>query len=313
MEVQDNVDIRKIRIAILAGGILFSSIGLINVLIGIGLVDYQRVIQYSGGIIHQNIFSHYLLILSLFTFISYLYFKKKIYFLLMGLFLIQLFFTFSRVTIAAAAVGFSVVFLLRLPKVKSLIVSAVILGCLIYLIFGPSPIRTRMFFDTEGISVKAFISNPNEVLSRIDMKGRDKVWKYSIDNVLLPSPLKGGGLGSTNYVIEREFEIVGVMHNEYLRILVETGVIVFIIFTIAYLKFLRDMFVIFKKSQKRSQANMFALLGFVSVVCYFVVAITSNVFDSYSQFSMYVFCFLGLAYRSFEIENERSSEVTPGG
>ena len=309
MEVQDNVDIRKIRMAILVGGIIFSSIGIFNVLIGIGLVDYQGVIQYSGGIIHQNILSHYLLVLSLFTLISFLYFKKKVYLLLTGLFLIQLFFTFSRVTIAAAAIGFSVVFLLRLPKVKSMIVSAVILGFLIFLIFGPSPIHTRMFFDPEEMSLRAFLSNPSEILSRIDMKGRDKIWKYSIENVFLPSPLKGGGVGSTNYIIEKEFEIVGVMHNEYLRILVETGVIVFFIFLFAYLKFLKDMIAIFRKSPKKSQTSMFALLGFVSVVCYFTVALTSNVFDSYSQFSMYVFCFLGLAYRSYEIERVKPSEV----
>jgi O-antigen ligase len=85
------------------------------------------------------------------------------------------------------------------------------------------------------------------------------------------------------------------MHNEYLRLLYETGIVGLTLFLFVNLILMGNLIKLIKASAN-GDVRVTAVVAFTTLVIYMVVAITDNPLDYYMMFAQYVFAYVGLSY-----------------
>jgi O-antigen ligase len=314
IEIKQMSDVRLIKDSIIYGGIFVSLIGIINIFRGIGFIKgLEGVTQYTAGLAHPNMISFYFLLLFLFSSINYVYYKKKYYLIISVIFFLQIAITFTRISMAALVVSLMIIAFRKKNILKGALVLALILGILFLAVLNIPSIKNRMFYSPELVTAKNIFSEPEEVLLNIRLTGRKNLWSYALENTFKKKPWTGSGLGSTDIIIGREWEKLGIkidvtggvpVHNEYIRILCEMGVIGLFVFLFANLKFASDQYRLLKRAKYDTQLSQFSLIGLVAMVSYLIISITSNVFNWYAIFSQYVFGFMALAYKMHQMRKE---------
>jgi len=198
-----------------------------------------------------------------------------------------------------------VVYLLRERRFKILIGSFFFFISLIFLayflVFRYEPIRSRMFYsDKHATLAEEIVFSPRifEVYSLIQKSGRERFWSAAENN---PSPVRGNGFGTAGYIIEREIGQYWEMHNDYLKLYVETGyigVVFYILFILLY---------IIVVSRKIIRSRNLQSLGFyyISLGIFMITPINGifdNALDHIAKNICYSLIFFILA---FKIENKQ--------
>jgi O-antigen ligase len=121
----------------------------------------------------------------------------------------------------------------------------------------------------------------------MNWQGRQVIWPLAL-KAFSTSPLVGIGLGGSTGILMTTYggAMGGVIHNEYLRLLVDTGVIGTALFALAVLVWGGAMIAVGRKGDK--QAREFALPAFAGILAWAVLSVTDNVFDYYAPFTQYI-------------------------
>jgi len=127
---------------------------------------------------------------------------------------------------------------------------------------------------------------------------RSTIWLAYFNQFLL-HPLKGLGLGSSSVIAKKELGFIIAPHNDYLKILAESGIFAFV----AYISFL---FSVFKFSVKEfirtSQEKSFIYAALAAaVLSVSFVFLGDNLLDYDTSFSYFWF-FLGIVYGSHNVK-----------
>jgi O-antigen ligase len=132
------------------------------------------------------------------------------------------------------------------------------------------------------------------ILAFKDIAWRIFLWSEELP-LFLERPLFGYGLGSTTYVISKA--IMGfpiLIHNDYLRILLELGVVGLLIYLSVLISIVVWGFKVYLRN--KDSREIYLAIGIISsMVCFLFQSFFSNVFDADSQITYLVFflCAIG--------------------
>lgn len=273
----------------LAGALLIAVINPLYVMSGGYVVDGAGRIRVEGVGAHQNPFSFYLLIIILISFARYLSRRQYRYLALCGLLALWLVLTKTRITFGAALLAFTgfglydAVALRRYGTIfRVLAVGGVMAMPLIYMMME----RTFGYRMSLG-ELFALMLDPVRLYQSMSWEGREVIWPV-VFAAFLSRPLVGLGLGASTFVLISTFsqEMGGVIHNEYLRLLADTGVVGVALFGLA----VGSWWVATIRAREATDpmTREFALPAFAGILAWAVIGATDNAFDYYAAFTQFI-------------------------
>ena len=163
-----------------------------------------------------------------------------------------------------------------------------------------------------GVSIAAFMVSPPSVqvmvTERFDYttskdvntysSGRSELWKNGWE-LFLESPLWGHGRHTFEKLSElRRFRVHGAAHNEYLKYLVETGIIGLIVFLLIFYKIFQNVWRALEAATVQSWKKQL-YLSYITGFCGFMVGI----FATNSDPSQYIFwIYTGIIYKYVQLD-----------
>lgn len=253
-------------------------------------VDQYGVLRVMGVGAHSNPFSFYLLAMLLLAFMRFVVRRQIRYLLLSGVFSAWLVLTVSRISFLAAMVA-----LLALAVSSALFRRdwkvlgwTLALGGLVAVLFLP-PVLERTFWGrmpTLG-EVVTLLIHPVQLYETINMEGRQVLWAILLRN-FMNAPVTGLGMGSSSAILARYFnaDAALVAHNEYIRLLVDTGIIGLGLFAVAVTRW----FVHVVRAGAADDPTVRELAGPAVglIAAWVVISLTDNPLDYYSAFTQFV-------------------------
>jgi O-antigen ligase len=209
---------------------------------------------------------------------------------------------FTRITIGAMFIGFSVILFLALGGVARVALPMVGLLGLPALFLFSERFKDRMFYGSENLSGVNVISDPAYALEHLHGSGRFSAWAQFLKIFFDPSPFVGSGLGATqHYFYTHSVTGLGVMHSEYVRLLCEVGVVGLGLFGLTACAYFVRLIRTYRSSVNSDTAK-YTLAAIGGLVVYLIFIATDNGFDYVSQFGIYVFAFIGMSEKARELE-----------
>lgn len=273
----------------LAGAIGISLINPLYVMAGGYDIDPTGRLRLHGVGSHENPFSFYLLIILLFALSRYLVRGKGWYLLLCAAVGGWLVATLTRITLAAAIVALAGVALydaLVARRYRTIIVVALIGGA-IAVPLAPIVLERSLGYVPGLGELITLVSNPIELYHRVNLQGRQLIWPVAFA-AFLSSPLVGIGLGGSTGILMSRWggALGGVLHNEYLRLLTDTGLIGTGLFALALSVWAIAMVRVGRRGG--GAVREYALPAFAGIMAWAVLSLTDNVLDYYAAFTQYI-------------------------
>jgi O-antigen ligase len=211
---------------------------------------------------------------------------------------------FTRITIAAIFIGFSVILFLGRRGIGRIILPVFSIVSFPALFLLSPKFRSRMFIGGEEMSFDTVIANPEDAVGRIHGSGRFDAWEMVLNRFFEPHPLLGSGIGATqDFFYERSAGGLGVIHSEYVRMLSEIGVVGLTLFILVILGYLWRLFRILR-FRDDSQTRKYALAGVGGLTTYVIFIATDNGFDYVTQFAIFVFSLVAMAEKANELSEK---------
>jgi O-antigen ligase len=274
---------------VLAGALFISVINPLYVMAGGYYVDMAGRIRVHGVGAHQNPFSFYLLIVLLFSFARYLGRRQYRYLALCGLLGIWLALTRTRITFGAGLLAFTALGLYDAVALRRygtiarvLAVGGILAMPLLHLMME------RTFGYRMGLGeLLGLLRDPLRMYQSMSWEGREVIWPV-VFAAFLSRPLIGLGLGASTFVLLANFpaEFAGVIHNEYLRLAADTGVVGVSLFGLAVGTWW--VLMIRARGAPDPMAREFALPAFGGILAWAVIGATDNAFDYYAAFTQFI-------------------------
>jgi O-antigen ligase len=277
-----------------AGGLLATLIGAALFLIqGSAGFVLGGDFRYSSGLLHPSPFSMYMFALFGLCYALWRAERGGHYGILAVVFGVQALMAETRITWAAMAVGVLVIEASKGKGARNIVRAVGGIVCagvaFSYALQHSIGLQHRFFggeFDPSG----SFL----EIVQNVNSSGRNVVWALTFGDYWSHNRWIGQGAGSTGPLLSRVFEAAGVPHNEYLRVLHDTGIVglvLFLIGTIGLFRFLRGLLL----KSSIMQQKLFVTVALALLAGYVVLGISDNPLDYYLILSQYVFFAMGIA------------------
>lgn len=163
-------------------------------------------------------------------------------------------------------------------------------------------LEQRMFYSGTNLSTGS--------LGAIKLSGRSLFWGIAVQHLSLGTLLQGQGLGAYMQLSKQTLGFYYPVHNDYLKLLLETGLIGLGLFLTAHAWFIQHLRKLAATAQ-RPLTQALLLAAPAAHVCYLVGSLTDNGIWYYAPFSGPVWCLTALALRSWDLE--QSPENAPKG
>lgn len=229
--------------------------------------------------------------------------KKKSDLLLAILFAVPCMVWVFRTSIMGTTVALMMFFFFRY-KLKSLPLMACVLLLFIFAIFFIPSIKEKMFFNDSNANVSQLQSGE---LSKdnINSNGRFAMWEWSLEKFYEKKKLQGSGTGNLQdvfYSLRHPFSTIRIVHNDYVQILCDNGLIGIVLFLLtAFLAIIHS----FKEYNKRNASpcvKVCAITAGASMMGVLLTMLTDNVVNYSMATLAYPFGFygmmLGLVYKN---------------
>lgn len=240
-------------------------------------VHQAGYVRVRGVGTHENPISFYLVVSLYMAFTRLLLRRQWRYLVLSAGIGFWLALTLSRITFASALVGLAAIGLyaattMRSPRVLFATVAAALL---LSVTLVPVLIERTFGFSASPAELIALLRSPMALYESINWQGRELAWPI-VFAAFLTAPWTGLGLGSSILIMRQYFppEVGPLVHNDYLRIAVETGVIGVVLFTGAMVAWLVTVL----QADRRSggSAREFALPALAALLSWGTIALTDN-------------------------------------
>lgn len=240
-------------------------------------VHQSGLVRVRGVGTHENPISFYLVV-SLYMAFTRLLLRRQWRYLVLSVGIgFWLALTLSRITFASALVGLASIGLyaaltMRNPRVLVTTAAAALLLAVTLL---PVMIERTFGFSASPGELVALLRSPMGLYESINWQGRELAWPV-VFAAFLTAPWAGLGLGSSILIMRQYFppEVGSLVHNDYLRIAVETGVIGVVLFTGAMIAWLVTVL----QADRRSggTAREYALPALAALLSWGTIALTDN-------------------------------------
>jgi O-antigen ligase len=253
-----------------------------------GLYD-DGLLRVRGVTLHENPFSFYLLIAIYMSFARFAVRGHWRYLVLAAALGVWLVLTLTRITFLAGMVGMLGIAIYAAVAARNtrVLAGAAVISLLIAVPLTPIVLERSLGFVPGPGELIALASSPMALYESINWQGRELVWPI-IFAAFLTDPWTGIGLGGSTAVMQEYFppQVGLVVHNEYLRLASETGVIGVILFGVAVLMWC----VAVLRSDRLSggAAREFTLPALAGILSWSILAMTDNLFDYYAPYTQFV-------------------------
>ncbi|MBR9991389.1 MAG: O-antigen ligase family protein [Gemmatimonadetes bacterium] len=246
-------------------------------------------IRLRGVGAHQNPFAFYLVVAVLMAFVRFTTRGQVRYLLLCAVCSFWMVLTITRIAFAAAVVALLAVGIISavLTRQTRVLIGALVVGALIAVPLAPLVLeRTLGFVPTPGEMI-TLLQSPRSLIMSMNSEGRNFLWAF-VFQAWLASPMFGIGLGASTSVLRLHLPGIPnpVVHNDYLRLLAEAGVIGVALFATALAAWLIAVLKVVSLRDRTVQEYALPAVG--SIAALSVIGITDNAFDYYGPFTQYV-------------------------
>jgi O-antigen ligase len=272
------------------GGAAVITLLLIPILLILGqyVVDQGRIRIPAVGV-HQNPMSFYLLLMILLSFARFSTRGHYRYLALCIPFAVLIGLTVTRITVLAvlsALVGMALFNALVTRNYRGML-GALVLAIVVTIPLLPFTLERTFGYVPSVGELLALAAQPMELFRAMNWQGREIFWAVILAQ-FLQHPLFGLGLGSSTAELMANFPVEWgtVVHNEYLRLAAELGIVGLFLVAIIAVTWVRE--VVRAARRPDPLVREFALPAVAAIVAWAVVSITDNPLDYYSSFTQYV-------------------------
>ena len=222
--------------------------------------------------------------------------KKKYLYIIPILFLIPLI-TSVRTGLIGLSISLIAISFFKY-KLRALPIFAFILvGFISFVLFAPG-LREKMF-KGKFKSANSIIDNSNGLtVDNIDTNGRAISWEWALDNFYNENEYMGSGIGNLQAVFysgNHPFGRLKIIHNDYIQILCDTGIIGLVLYLLILISFVAKAFNIYNNKKNQLAARYAAFIAGTSLCGIMACAFTDNVVN-YSLITLsYPYLFFGFA------------------
>lgn len=197
-----------------------------------GLTIDRTVPRLIGGIGDPNIFAFS------FTWVPFLLLTRfKSHWLAAIAALLTLFLTFSKGAIAGFVVGFAVYLVFNWRRDRSARLVGMAAPWLLAILVVVAALTIGNFKSV--VEHRVNVNNPSS--------GRIQIWLHAID-LYRKNPLTGIGINNFRQLESKDFAVAKYMHNTYLEVLVEGGIVTFLLYLSFQVMVLRRAFVVRRRA-----------------------------------------------------------------
>jgi len=261
----------------------------IYVLAGGYEVDLAGRVRVHGVGAHENPFSFYLLVVTLISFTRYSVRGQLRYLALCGVFGVWMALTLTRITLLAGMAGLTgaALYAALIARNYRAVTAAGIIGGALATVLVPVALERSLGYIPTASELWRLLTDPVAFWESVNWQGRQIIWPV-LFRMFLASPIVGNGLGASTVFLIETFQgaMGGVIHNEYLRLLIDTGIVGATLFAIAVLSWLTG--VLRAGRNDDPLAREFAMPAFAAIVAWVFIAATDNAFDYYAPFTQYI-------------------------
>lgn len=254
--------------------------------------DFERQIagwmRLRGVGTHQNPFAFYLIAAVLMSFVRFTTRRQVRYLILCAICSGWMVMTITRIAFLATIVALFAAGLVAAIAARQtrVLAGAVAVAVLLAIPFAPPVLeRSFGFVPTPGELV-GLLSSPQALVTALNWEGRMVFWSVVYD-AFLSSPVFGLGLGASTFVLRLNFPAFSspVVHNDYLRLLSEAGLIGVALFTCAMSAWLAVAFRAARLDDRTVREYALPAVGCLAALA--IIGLTDNVFDYYGPFTQY--------------------------
>lgn len=269
-------------------------------------------IRLRGLGAHQNPFAFYLIAALLMSFVRFTTRLQVRYLLLCAICSFWMILTITRIAALAALVALLAVGVVNaiLTRQTRVLAAALAAGVMLAVPFaGPVLQRTLGFVPSPGELV-GLLSNPATLVQTMNWEGREAFWAV-VWNAYQTSPEFGLGMGASSAVLRLHFPSFSapVVHNDYLRLLSEAGVVGVALFGCAVLAWWVSTLRAARSSART--VKEYALPAFGCLAALSIIGLTDNVFDYYGPFTQYVGFLCGGAVAAAAVTQTEDAATRP--
>lgn len=183
-----------------------------------------------------------------------------------------------RTSIMGTALAAMVFFFFKY-KLKSLPVIFAVLLVFVFSIFYIPSIRDKMFTENSNVSISQLESG-EITKDNINSNGRFAMWEWSLGRFYHGHELSGSGTGNlqeTFYSLRHPFGSIRIVHNDYVQILCDNGLIGLILFGGSFLLLMLHCFITFNNNSYHVGIKMCAIIAGSSAAGVLLTMYTDNV------------------------------------
>lgn len=202
--------------------------------------------------------------------------------------------TVTRIAALATVIGVGVIGVMAAYRAanKRIFFATAAVAALAAVFMVPNVLHRSLGFVPTPHEFFQIVRNPVVLYNSINWQGRQLLWAIAWLG-FMASPLIGLGMGSSAALIRESFpnQNVKVVHNEYLRLACDTGLIGVALFASAVVVWL--VMSLRAAADEDSFVQEIAFAAVAGIVAWGIIAITDNAFDYYAPFTQYVAFLVG--------------------
>ncbi len=264
---------------IFISSILPIAFGIYQVLSSRGFIGQENMSRVYGTFAHPNAYAFNLFFFFFVFFIQYQHEQNKNYKKMLFVYLITtlflMLFTLTRsVWIGASVLIFALLIIYKLKKFPKYILALCTLLFLFVVTVNYTPLK---YYDFNDIKFVRRLTTSETTLS--SWQWRNKMWQ-EMTSYIYDSPIIGYGIDSYKTLREKQIKDVyesTYAHNDYLRLVIELGIIGLILYLNLIIQTLRIILQKFLHSKDKKY-----LISFIGILIIFMISSVDNILDSTS-------------------------------
>jgi hypothetical protein len=287
--VRERRDLERLMSWALAGGAVMA-VFIVPMLLLFGQYEFGAYgrLYATGPVLNTSVLSFYMLIIGLMAFGRFAVRRQPMYLLLVAASGVWIILCMTRITLLATIVAFLVIAAYSAWRDRDIRMPLIAAAMMLLVVIPLTPIALERTFGVAPTMAELaqLAGDPVGLYNRMNFQGREIIWPV-VGQAFLASPVLGQGLGvSTHYVVTTIDPAGGaVVHNEYLRLAADTGLIGLVLFTTAMMIWL---VVVVRGGRAPGMVREFAVPAVAGMVAWAVIAVTDNPFDYYAAFTQYI-------------------------
>lgn len=166
-------------------------------------------------------------------------------------------------------------------KLKSLpVIIGILIISILSVFFIPS-LKEKMFYGNDNVSISQFESGSIS-MDDINTNGRLAVWEWSTKKFFTGYELIGSGTGNLQkvfYSLKHPFGTIKIVHNDYVQILCDNGIIGLLFFSLSFIGLVIHCFFVYNDKRHNTGIRICAIVAGASAAGMLLTLYTDNVIN----------------------------------